>query len=164
MKPDIFYGDLLMPALLTLEPWIGIKVTPEALVMMMAIAGQESEWMYRRQIGGPARGYWQFEKGGGTNGVLSHAASSSRAKSVCSHLDIPSDLDTVFEALAWNDILGPAMARLLLWTDPRPLPQVGSQQAAWDYYLSIWRPGKPHPESWPDRYGVAMELVKAEAV
>ncbi len=34
-------------------------------------------------------------------------------------------------------------ARLLLWTDAKPLPAIGDEQGAWDYYLRNWRPGKP---------------------
>ncbi len=40
-----------------------------ARVLMLAIAGQESAWKYRAQVGGPARGFWQFEVTG-VDGVL----------------------------------------------------------------------------------------------
>ena len=49
---------------------------------------------------------------------------------------------------------------LLLWTDPRPLPRIGEVQAAWDYYIRNWRPGKPHPKSWAPLYAQAMEDVQ----
>ena len=45
--------------------------TPEARVMMLAIGLQESRFVHRRQIKGPARGFWQFEQGGGVIGVVS---------------------------------------------------------------------------------------------
>ncbi|WP_199533145.1 hypothetical protein [Thiopseudomonas alkaliphila] len=44
----------------------------KAVVMMLAIGLQESRFIHRRQIKGPARGFWQFEKGGGVYGVLNH--------------------------------------------------------------------------------------------
>ena len=51
--------------------------------MLLAIGLQESRLTHRRQIGGPARGLWQFERGGGVAGVLRHAASRDHALSVC---------------------------------------------------------------------------------
>jgi hypothetical protein len=35
---------------------------------------------------------------------------------------VPFEPATVFEAMAWHDVLAAAMARLLLWTDPAELP------------------------------------------
>ena len=43
--------------------------TPDARVLLLAIGLQESKFSHRLQIGGPARGYWQFEQGGGVRGV-----------------------------------------------------------------------------------------------
>jgi hypothetical protein len=31
--------------------------------------------------------------------------------------------------------------------------------AAWDYYLRNWRPGKPHPERWSVNHGAACEAL-----
>ena len=49
------------------------------------------------------------------------------------------------------------------YTDPAPLPRLGHQQTAWDYYLRNWRPGKPHPEFWPRHYTNALDALKASA-
>nr|WP_316904517.1 hypothetical protein [Ralstonia mannitolilytica] len=54
--------------------------TREARVMLLAIGLQESRFMLRRQVGGPARGFWQFEEGtkmsrGGVWGVYLHDSS-----------------------------------------------------------------------------------------
>lgn len=130
-----------------------------ARVLMLAIAGQESGWEHRLQIGGPARSFWQFEKGGGVAGVLQHPASAQKIRGVCADLKITCDVPTVYEAMAWNDVLGAAMARLLLLTDPAPLPAVGKVDEAWQYYLRNWRPGMPHPEAWPARYAAALGIV-----
>ena len=47
----------------------------EATVMLLAIGLQESRLEHRRQIKGPARSFWQAEKGGGmVHGVLRHPA------------------------------------------------------------------------------------------
>lgn len=158
MDPKILYYDV-MRTMASLEGWAGVKSDDRALVLLMAIAGQESAWAARKQVGGPARSYWQFEKGGGVAGVLSHAASKARIAAVCAQIDIPCDTATVYEAMAWNDTLAACMARLLLLTDPRPLPALGDQEAAWRYYLDNWRPGMPHPQTWPARYAKAMGVV-----
>ena len=31
-------------------------------------------------------------------------------------------------------------------SDPKPLPAVTEPDAAWNLYVRIWRPGRPHPE------------------
>lgn len=157
MDTKDFYSDIVNPSLSLLAGLANIPVTDQARVMVMAIAGQESNWRARRQIGGPARSYWQFEKGGGVAGLF--AVTPTQLQAVCTHLDIPCDPTTVFEAMAWNDTLGCCMARLLLFTDPAQLPAVGDVQGGWSYYQRNWRPGAPHPEVWPAKYATAQGLV-----
>ena len=142
-----------------LDELAGVKSDERALVLSLAIAGQESTWAHRLQVGGPARSYWQFEKGGGVAGVLNHPASATRIKALCKAIDASCDIATVYEAMAWHDVLGAAMARLLLFTDPAALPAVGAVDDGWRYYLRNWRPGAPHPDVWPDCYRVAMQTV-----
>ncbi len=134
-----------------------IPVTDKARVLVMTIAGQESHWQYRRQLGGPARSYWQFEKFGGVAGLFSVTPRQLRA--VCDVLDIPYDIGIVYEAMAWNDTLACNMARLLLWSDPAPLPPVGDKAGSWNYYLRLWLPGLPHPETWDARYGQSLSAM-----
>lgn len=50
-----------------------------ARCQMLAIGLQESRLQHRRQNGGPARGFWQFEKGGGVKGILFHETAQERA-------------------------------------------------------------------------------------
>src|SRR5690606_12018619 len=57
----------------------------EARAMLLAIALQESRFMHRRQIGGPARGYWQFEVGG-VRGVMTHRHTSTLARELIARL------------------------------------------------------------------------------
>ncbi len=123
--------------------------TPAARVMLLAIGLQEGRFMHRRQIGGPARGFWQFEKGtrasrGGVWGVFLHAASRDHLATLCKY----------------DDVLAAGVARLLLWTDPKALPPVGDADAGWALYLRTWRPGKPHPQTWPDLYRQAAAQVQ----
>lgn len=131
--------------------------SPEARVMLLAIGLQESRFEHRVQIGGPARGFWQFEHFGGVVGVLSHPASKKRARDVCAARCVEPVSHKVYRLLAEDDILACAFARLLLWTDPHPLPKKGDVRGAWDYYLRNWRPGRPHRKTWDALYARALE-------
>lgn len=134
--------------------------TPKARLMLLAIGLQESRFEHRRQIGGPARGFWQFEKGGGVAGVLTHPQSKWIAHEVCRQRGVEPAAAAVYPALEKDDLLACAFARLLLFTDPKPLPAPGYCAAAWDYYLRSWRPGKPHRQTWDALYAQAMEFAR----
>lgn len=139
--------------------------TPEARVMLLAIGLQESRFVHRRQIGGPARGFWQFEKGtrasrGGVWGVFLHAASRDHLATLCKARSVAGDPDAIYAALEYDDVLAAGVARLLLWTDPKALPPVGDTQAAWALYLRTWRPGKPKPDSWGGLYQQAVTAIR----
>jgi len=136
--------------------------SPKARMMLLAIGLQESRFEYRRQIGGPARGFWQFESGGGVRGVLQHKASIYDAVKVCHQRGVGGSTKEVYERLEHDDILACCFARLLLLTDPKSLPMVGDVDGSWAYYLRNWRPGKPHPETWPDMYLQAHNLLTAD--
>lgn len=127
--------------------------TPLARLQVLTTGLQESGLVERRQRGnGPARGLWQFERGGGVFGVLNHSASKGYAITLCDERRVPATLMEVWTALEHDDVLAAGFARLLYWTDPAAIPAVGREQDAWAMYLRTWRPGKPHPERWPDHY------------
>lgn len=126
---------------------------PKAEAMLLAIGLQESNFVHRDQLSadgtpgaiGPATGFWQFEKNGGTAGVLNHAATATLARELCDSYQLKS-LPTApweFFATEEGDELACAFARLLLWTDAKPLsePTVEHWTVAFDYYLRNWRPG-----------------------
>jgi hypothetical protein len=73
--------------------------------------------------------------------VLGHPASAKLAASLCAQRGIPATSSAVYAALATDDLLACGFARLLLLTDPSPLPLPGDVDGAWDYYLRNWRPG-----------------------
>lgn len=132
--------------------------TPAARVMLLAIGMQESRLVHRRQIKGPARGLWQFEKGGGVKGVLTHSASAPHANMICAVRGVEPTQESVYRALEHDDILAAAFARLLMWTDTKPLPT--EKNDAWDFYAyRTWRPGKPHRQTWDDFYEAAEAFV-----
>ncbi|MHC9085354.1 hypothetical protein ACYX7E_09980 [Luteimonas sp. RIT-PG2_3] len=130
-----------------------------ARVMLIAIGLQESRMVHRRQIKGPARGLWQFERGGGVQGVLSHRASRPYALTTCAERGVDPTALAVYNKLERDDVLACAFARLLLWTDPPSLPEIGKADDAWALYIRTWRPGKPHRSSWDDLYRQAVSAV-----
>ena len=58
MNPKDLLQGAVDPALALLARLTGIQSDARARVLVLAIAGQESAWMYRRQVGGPARSFW----------------------------------------------------------------------------------------------------------
>lgn len=138
----------------------------KATIMLLAIGLQESQLTYRWQIVdvknptkmGPARGLWQFESGGGVHGVLTHRSTAQYAQNICRAMNIKGYAADVYGDLHRNDILACCFARLLLWTDPKALPSTESD--AWDCYIRLWRPGKPHKSTWAANYKKACEAVR----
>jgi hypothetical protein len=128
--------------------------------MLVAIGLQESRFKHRHQIRGPARGFWQFEKGGGVRGVLSHVATVDIIRHICKLLRVEPGVAKCFNAIAYNDVLGCCFARLLLWTLPYPLAGTHESGKAWAQYLDAWRPGEPHPETWDGFWTEATRIVK----
>lgn len=126
----------------------------EAKAQLMTIALQESRLDERRQIGGPARSFWQFELGG-IKGVLAHRASQPLIFSVLDRLDYDHTPMTSYAAIEHNDVLAFAYARLLLYTLPQPLPRRDMPSEGWSQYIDAWRPGKPHRSTWDAFYSRA---------
>ncbi|MDZ4252688.1 MAG: hypothetical protein U1A72_08980 [Sulfuritalea sp.] len=132
-----------------------------ALAMCVAIAMQESRIQHRRQIGGPAHGYWQFEQGGGVRGVLTHPKSQPGIRTVLEALDYDpaSDPAACYAAIEHNDILAAAFARLLLYTLPDTLPARNAPGVGWTQYQNAWRPGRPHRETFDAFFEQAWDIV-----
>jgi len=153
MTPAQFLVTVIRPTLSLLGPkyqgW-------EAERLLIAIAMQESRIKHRRQMGGPARGFWQFETGG-LSGVLRHSASKDDAARLIDTLVYKPEVGLLHAALEHNDILACGMARLLLWTDAKPLPLI--EEEGWAYYLRNWRPGRPHPSYWPVAWKAAKDVT-----
>lgn len=143
--------------------------SPEAVRMLLAIGMQESRFKYRAQVvkgqpyvKGPARGYWQFEAGGGVRGVMRHEDTRDLARAVCEARGVEFDEATIHAKLETDDVLAAAFARLLLFADSRPLPALTCEcDASWDCYVRNWRPGKPHRETWNEFDDAASCLVSA---
>lgn len=132
----------------------------QARIQILAIGLQESRFLYRRQMNeGPAMGFLQFERNGGVKGVLNHKASKSLARAICKARGVAATPMAAWKALESDDVLAMAFGRLLLWTDPEPLPAIGDADDAWNYYLRNWRPGRPHRKTWNAFYAQAKAQV-----
>ena len=162
------------PALLLLPAKMDSK---EARCLLLAIALQESKIVHRRQLVGnpprpvgPAKSFWQFEKGseasrGGVWGVFLHKASSPLLKELCKARGVRFFPTDIWDAIENDDVLAAGLARLLIYTDPYPLPQRGEHDAAWRLYADrTWRPGKPHRKTWDAYYDRAWSEVDTEGV
>lgn len=136
--------------------------SPAAAAMLVAIALQESGARHRRQVGGLARGFWQFEPIG-VIGVLRHPASSDHARAALEPLCYDRSLTAyeIHRIMEDNDVLACVFARLLLWTLPDALPSSDHADEGWRQYLAAWRPGKPHPKTWAAHYDTAWTMVNA---
>lgn len=127
--------------------------------MLLAIGLQESGFRTRRQLGGPAHGLWMFEKAG-VAAVLTHRASRVHAQAICAARGVPATAVAVYGQLEHDDVLACAFARLLLFTDPYPLPALDDEADAWELYLRTWRPGKPRREDWTGNDATAREAIR----
>lgn len=161
MKPDEVLTRIVGPALAMLP--MGMD-TPKARVMLLAIGLQESKFEHRAQVlngggKGPARGFWQFERGGGVKGVMNHHATTGHAHRLCAERDVAWDAVAIWAKLETDDLLACGFARLLLYSDPKPLPDMDDASGAWNLYERTWRPGKPHPLTWPGHHKTARQAV-----
>lgn len=155
MTPEQFDRIILAPALSLLPEHMA---SVPARAMLIAICLQESGLNHRQQIGGPARGFPQFEKAG-ILGVLTHRATADLANGVCDELVYLPGVNEVHAAIRDNDLLAACFARLLLWTVPAALPGPDQPDVGWEQYLESWRPGRPRRELWDDNWERARQAV-----
>lgn len=130
---------------------------------MLAIALQESGLNHRRQLvggteSGPATSFWQFERGGGCRGVMTHPATAKHMERVCADYNIEPSAYSLWQAMQYQDIVAAIAARLLIYTLPHALPTTAEQ--GWQQYIEAWRPGKPHPQTWADHWETADKVVR----
>lgn len=160
------------PLQLDIESGLGllpvVMRTAGARVLLYATSRQENPKRLPQQVGGPAVGDYQFERGGGVKGVLTHKAVRTYAEACCFVRGVLHTQDAVYEALKTDPVLAAALARLLYYTDPKALPAVGDELAAWQLYLRTWRPGAyaRQPEElrakWKKNYTDALAVYGLE--
>lgn len=169
MNTETFLLRIINPGLDLLEFIGGPKPHPNAQRMLIAIGMQESgsslNARYQNSPStnpGPARGWFQFEQGGGVAGVLNHRSTLEWAHKACDACWVQPHPAAVWRALEGHDQLATIFARLLLWTDAQPLPT--TEQNGWDYYIRNWRPGKPHPQNWPTNWRAASNAIREDLI
>lgn len=159
MTPSEALATTIAPALAILPPKMD---TAPARVELLSIGLQESHLTFRRQMPtGPARGLWQCEQGtqasrGGIWGLYLFKATSGYLNDLCAARNVAHDPVAIYNALESDDILAAGCARLLLYTDPQPLPAVSDVDGSWALYQRVWRPGKPRPAEWPANHAAAV--------
>ncbi|MBD9675513.1 hypothetical protein IB274_02320 [Pseudomonas sp. PDM18] len=163
--------SIIEPALLLLPARME---SPQAVVMLLAITRQEDPDQRRRQWPtGPARSLWQAEQGGGMiTGLLNYRIQGVRdlAVGLCVGRGVVPAAPEIWVAIERDDILAAGLARLLLYTDPARLPELGDESGAWDLYLRTWRPGAytrgdaaqraALRKKWAANYAAALEVVQ----
>ena len=157
MTPDRLLTTAILPALADLDAR-GIPDSFDARRLLLAIALQESALVYRRQVvdgeqKGPAASWWQFERQGGCRGVLAHRATRDHMRTLCQLYGVAPTEQGLWEGMRYQDIVGAAAARLLVYTLPQRLPATAAE--GWAQYMEAWRPGKPHPQKWQDCWKTA---------
>lgn len=165
MSPLLLLRLAIAPALAELSR-CGIPDTTDARRMLLAIALQESGLRHRRQVvaggaeAGPAASFWQFERGGGCAGVLTHYRVAPTMRQFCDDFNVQPTTAGLWEAMRYHDILATVAARLLLYTLPSKLATTAEE--GWEQYLDAWRPGKPHPKTWAANWDLATLTVGAK--
>jgi len=141
--------------------------SPKATAELLAICLQESKALHRRQVlnngsPGPAAGLWQFERGGGIKGVMTHPKTNGPLATALTELRYASaigDAVKLHAIVEHNDVVACVFARLLLWTVPGALARRDEPGKGWSQYIEGWRPGKPHRETWTNYYVEAWQRV-----
>jgi hypothetical protein len=163
------YQHIIIPGIDLLASLGGPLRSAAADRLLLAISGQEADFAARVQrsrasngdwFAGPARGLWQFERGGGVRGVLAHPRTVRLANRLCLARQVTARAADVHVALAKDDLLACGFARLLLYSDPLPLPD--DRAGGWACYMHNWRPGKPGYERWPRSWRAALSVIPRE--
>lgn len=145
--------------------------TLSARIQVYATGFQESKFEHRWQVidlkrpevRGPARGFWQMERGGGCAGLVRHQASRDLMRSLCEARGVQFNAGAIWNAIEQDDVLAAGAARLLYFTDPVALPPPVDEQGAWDLYVRTWRPGavKRQPEELRAKWATNHARVRA---
>lgn len=175
LTPANLLRQVITPALKLLPP---AMTSIKALVMLVAIALQESALKSRWQIvdannpnkKGPARNLWQFElgsktHGGGVWGVFLHPASRYWLAEVCKVRGVEFQPRAIWLVSETDDVLACCLARLLLFTDRKALPEITDTKGGWDLYrYRTWCPGKPKALKWAENHAIAVKAVSSMTV
>lgn len=166
LTPYQFLTAEVRPALARMEPKFQGSA---AECMLTAIPTQESDFRSLYQIGKDgraihnlARGFYQFEMTG-VRAVIRHPSCRWLAPFLVKNGFLTPTPEVIHFALPGSSSLQVWLARANLWWYPHslvePVLDFEHEEAAWQQYLEIWRPGKPHRELWGRAWKLAVEAV-----
>jgi hypothetical protein len=89
--------------------------------------------------------------------TIKHPKAGPMMRQILEAYNVEATAPAMWEAMRYQDIVAAAAARLLVYTLPGAL--AATQDEGWNQYVSAWRPGKPHPESWPKNWMLAGAAV-----
>jgi len=173
MRPAAFLAGIVDPGLDWIATHGGVHQSRAAArPFLLAVAMQETGLLDRAQRvegggAGPARGWWQFEMPT-VRLLLEHRVSGERLRQLCAAAVVRPDAGAIWRAIEGHDLLALGVARLLLLTDPQPVPV--TEIEAWTCYAErLWRPGAWHRGSvqqrqqlrakWSDNWRAAQSVV-----
>lgn len=167
MTPRVFLSEIMLPAMAWCSNKADLPYSDASTKVLLAIAGQESNWSSRAQISaggvvGPARSFWQGEKTGGLILVATSPNASltirEKAAKLCVAASVDIKAETIWRAIEGHDGLAYGLARLLLYSDPDPIPT--TEEAAWQCYAKrLWKPGAPKKDKWAGLWKQAGEAM-----
>jgi hypothetical protein len=162
--PEFLLGTL-RPALAAVADTLALPLhTPEAECLLYCIALQETGLRTRVQDGGgPGRSFFQLEAG--LDLVAEHPVGKHLFQQVVAtrfgHITyVPPRLVRAALADPVTDRLACQLARLLLWLDHQPLPQVADERESWLTYLRVWRPGVQRRSDWATNYSAVLSNIR----
>jgi hypothetical protein len=164
-----FLHETLAPSLTFCEglPGWSIPSDERATLWMLATAGQETEWQNIAQAGSGnfdrGMGPWQMQRNTCSD-ILNNSASRAMAILLCTQLYINPIASTVYTHLLKDTRLSAGFSRLDLRCDPHALPVSGDEEAGWETYLFVQRPGAPSRSRWAVVYPQALAAMKAVQV
>jgi len=127
-----FREYVILPALNALAAGGGIPTTTVAADLLMATAAVESAlgtWL--AQVNGPARGVFQVQPAT-LGGALAKASQGQHVALMGLMSSRP-----ILDQIDGNLVLAAAVARLIYWQVPAPLPP-HTEAGLWEYYKAYW--------------------------
>jgi len=133
-------------------------------VLMMSIAGTESNWTDRVQIpSGAAHGLFQMQLNT-IEEIMANPASKALFELGMDDFGINNrTAEHLFGIIATiqGDHMAVFLARLDLWCNPHPIPFADEEELLFAYYRDTWRPAHADRHRFALRYAQALPVVPA---
>lgn len=162
MNPSDFYQRILAPSAALAAGILPSLDSPAARLQMLATAGYESDWTWRRQEPvAVALGFWMNQQNAVELLLRSPFGQHliEGARTLCIGLDAGS----IHAASEFNDPIAYLIARGLAWCDPHPLAAIGDEEACWQAYLRAQNPGARSRQRWAAVYPLALATIQPQS-